>query len=154
MTLYRAQLFHVWLRCWGPPEKANFAMLDRDIKTIYLQDYKPSPLGHIFEMGFTIDLTSKLRKDRQGIFAGTSKKGINRVTTVLPFRILSPTGAKLDCNSKNVLTRKMGQEYPLWLSGYRTRLASMRMWVRSLALFSGLWIWPCFGCDVGQQLQL
>ena len=31
-----------------------------------------------------------------------------------------------------------GQEFPLWLSGLRTQLAYMRMWVRSLSSLSGL----------------
>ena len=53
-------------------------------------------------------------------------------------------------------------KFPLWLSGLRTQLTSMRMWVRSLALFSGLRIgrcrelWCldlcCFGCGVDLQL--
>ena len=29
----------------------------------------------------------------------------------------------------------------------------MRLWVPSLALLSGLRIWHCYGCGVGQQLQ-
>ena len=35
------------------------------------------------------------------------------------------------------------QEFPLWLSGLRTWLVSMRMWVWSLASLSGLRIWHC-----------
>ena len=35
------------------------------------------------------------------------------------------------------------QEFPSWLSGERTQLASMRTWVRSLSLLSGLRIWHC-----------
>ena len=31
---------------------------------------------------------------------------------------------------------------------------TMRLWVRSLASFSGLRIWRCCGCAVGWQLQL
>ena len=41
------------------------------------------------------------------------------------------------------------QEFPLWLSGLRTLLVSMRTWVQSLASFSGLRIWPCCGCGAG-----
>ena len=33
--------------------------------------------------------------------------------------------------------------FPLWLSGLRTLLVSMRMWVQTLASLSGLRIWPC-----------
>ena len=40
-------------------------------------------------------------------------------------------------------------EFPLWLTGLRTRLVSMKMWVQSLALLSGLRIWHCYGCGVG-----
>ena len=34
-------------------------------------------------------------------------------------------------------------EFPLWLSGLRTQLESMRLWVRSLALLTGLRIRHC-----------
>ena len=36
---------------------------------------------------------------------------------------------------------KEGRQFPLWLSGLRTQLVSMRMRVRSLASLSGLRIW-------------
>ena len=36
-----------------------------------------------------------------------------------------------------------GKEFLLWLSRLQTRLVSMRMWVPSLALLSGLRIWCC-----------
>ena len=60
----------------------------------------------------------------------------------------------------------MVEEFPLWLSGLRTQLASMRAQVQSLASLRGsrvgcccrLWcssqIWRGCGCGVGQQLQL
>ena len=35
------------------------------------------------------------------------------------------------------------EEFPLWLSGFQTRLVSMRMWVWSLPSLSGLRIWLC-----------
>ena len=38
---------------------------------------------------------------------------------------------------------KIPSEFPLWLSELGTRLASMRMQVRSLASVSGLRIWHC-----------
>ena len=47
-------------------------------------------------------------------------------------------------HSKNLITG-----VPMWLSRSRTHLASLRMQVRSLALLSGLRIWPCQSCGVG-----
>ena len=43
-------------------------------------------------------------------------------------------------------------EFPLWLSGLRTRLGSMRMWVRSPASLSGLRIRRC--CELWRSLQM
>ena len=34
-------------------------------------------------------------------------------------------------------------EFPLWLSGLRTDMVSVRMWVQALATLSGLRIWCC-----------
>ena len=47
---------------------------------------------------------------------------------------------------------KTGWEFPLWLSGLRTQLVSMRMQVGSLALFSGLSLRHC--CKVWHSLQM
>ena len=57
-----------------------------------------------------------------------------------------------------------GAEIPIVAQRKQTRLASTRMWVRSLASFSGLRIWQCCGVGLGssvavgigeeQQLQL
>ena len=46
---------------------------------------------------------------------------------------------------------KMFLEFPLWLSGLRTRLVSVRMWVLSLVSLSGLRIWRC--CKLWPRLQ-
>ena len=46
------------------------------------------------------------------------------------------------------------REFPLWLSGLRTQLVSMRMRVPSLALLGGLRIWRGCVCSVGRQVQL
>ena len=40
-------------------------------------------------------------------------------------------------------TERLLGEFPLWLSGLRTQLVSMRMQVPSLASLSGLRIWHC-----------
>ena len=48
--------------------------------------------------------------------------------------------------------KKKVLDFLLWLSGYRTRLVSMRTQFRSLALLSGFRIWR--GCGIGQLLQL
>ena len=51
-------------------------------------------------------------------------------------------------------SEKHRRESPLWLSWLRTRVVSMRMWVRSLGSLSRLRI-QCrhgFGCGVGWQL--
>ena len=45
-------------------------------------------------------------------------------------------------------------EFPSRLSGWRTRLASMRTWVRSLALLSGLGIRCCHELWCGPQIRL
>ena len=52
---------------------------------------------------------------------------------------------------KKVIKRKAIMKFPLWLSRLRTRLASMRTWVRSLALLSGLTIRCC--CKLWCRLQ-
>ena len=41
------------------------------------------------------------------------------------------------------LLKLSNEEFPLWLSGKRTQLGTMRLWVRSLALLSGLRIQRC-----------
>ena len=46
-------------------------------------------------------------------------------------------------------TKKGLEEFPLWLIGLRTQLASMKMQVQSLVLLSGLKIWRCCGYGVG-----
>ena len=38
---------------------------------------------------------------------------------------------------------KENGEFPLWFSGLRTQLVSMRMWIRSLAMLYVLRIWCC-----------
>ena len=53
-----------------------------------------------------------------------------------------------------IVTLKFLGEFPLWLSGLRTRLASMKMSAWSLASLSGLGIWRGCGCVIGRQLQL
>ena len=57
------------------------------------------------------------------------------------------------------------QELPLWLTGLRTQMVSVRRQVQFLASLSGLRIWHCHklwhrskiqhycGCGIGQQLQ-
>ena len=45
-------------------------------------------------------------------------------------------------------------EFPLWLSGLRTRPVSMRTWVQSLALLSGLRIQLCHRLLCRLQMQL
>ena len=42
-------------------------------------------------------------------------------------------------------------EFPLWLSGLRTQLVSMRLWVPSLASLSGLRIWHATICSIGYR---
>ena len=54
----------------------------------------------------------------------------------------------------SIRSRSGEGEFPLWLSGLRTWLVFMRMWVWSLTLLSGLRIRRGCGCGVGQQLQL
>ena len=46
------------------------------------------------------------------------------------------------------------EEFPLWLSGLRNQLVSMRMQVRSLALLSGLRIWHCLELLCSSQMWL
>ena len=46
------------------------------------------------------------------------------------------------------------QEFLLWLSRLRTQLESMRIWVQSLALLSGLRIWCCHELRCRSQMQL
>ena len=42
-----------------------------------------------------------------------------------------------------LLHKNNKREFPLWLSGLQTWTVSIRMWVRYMALFSGLRIWCC-----------
>ena len=44
-------------------------------------------------------------------------------------------------------------EFLLWLSGLRIRLVSLRMWVQSLALLSGLRIWHCHELSCRSQMR-
>ena len=55
---------------------------------------------------------------------------------------------------KKVIKRKAIMKFPLWLSRLRTRLASMRTWVRSLALLSGFRIRHCRELWCRSQSQL
>ena len=55
----------------------------------------------------------------------------------------------------NVISKKKTKlEFPLWLSRLRTWLVSMRMWVPSLASFSGLRIWYCHKLWCRSQMWL
>ena len=45
-----------------------------------------------------------------------------------------------------------GREFPLWLSSQDPGTVSERMWVQSLALFSGLRTWCCQSCGLGHRL--
>ena len=56
-------------------------------------------------------------------------------TTVIPVYIRSPDW-----------------EFPLWLSGQRIQLGTMRVWVWSLASLSGLWIRHC--CELWCRSQM
>ena len=51
------------------------------------------------------------------------------------------------------MVKKYKQEFPLWLSGLRTQLMSMRMWVQSLALLSGLRIQCCHKLQYSLQVR-
>ena len=64
----------------------------------------------------------------------------------------SPTG--ISCPSPLPLKKSNVLEFPLWLSGLRTRLVSMRMWVRSLASVTGLRIQRCLELWCRLQTQL
>ena len=62
-------------------------------------------------------------------------------------RILNPLSDARD-RTRNLMVPSQihfhcASEFPLWLSGLRTQLVSMRMQVQSLALFNGLRIWSC-----------
>ena len=46
------------------------------------------------------------------------------------------------------------REFLLWLSRLRTQLVSMRMWVRFLALLSGLRVWCCHDLRCRSKIQL
>ena len=46
------------------------------------------------------------------------------------------------------------EEVPVVAQRKQIRLGTMKLRVRSLALLSGLRIWHCCGCGVGQQQQL
>ena len=45
----------------------------------------------------------------------------------------------------------MTGEFPLWLSGLRPDIVSLRMQVLSLDLLSGLRIWHCHSCSIGPK---
>ena len=79
----------------------------------------------------------------------------------LAYQVSKIIGATLkDCIShKNlafwtVFQNQKVQEFLLWLSGSQARLGFMRMWVPSLALFSGLRIWHCHELWCGLQVRL
>ena len=52
------------------------------------------------------------------------------------------------------LRQKKNWEFPLWLSGLRTQLVSMRILVRPLALLRGIRIWHCHELWYRLQRQL
>ena len=47
--------------------------------------------------------------------------------------------------------KRKTQKFQLWLSDFRTQLVSMRTWVPSLALLSGLRIWVALSYGVGHR---
>ena len=49
-------------------------------------------------------------------------------------------------------TREEAGGVPILVQRKRIQLGTVRLQVRSLALLSGLRIWRCCGCGVGQQL--
>ena len=57
-------------------------------------------------------------------------------------------------NEKNILDKNDYREFSLWLSRLRTQLVSMRIQVRSLALFRGLQTWCCHALWCRSQTQL
>ena len=59
---------------------------------------------------------------------------------------------KYDTNELIYKTEKV--EFPLWLSRLRNSLASMRTWVQSLALLSGLRIWYCHKLQCRSKMWL
>ena len=79
----------------------------------------------------------------------------------LAYQVSKIIGATFkDCISHNnlafwtVFQNQKVQEFLLWLSGSQARLGFMRMWVPSLALFSGLRIWHCHELWCGLQVRL
>ena len=52
-------------------------------------------------------------------------------------------------DNNNEVKRRPLLEFLLWFSGLRIQLISMRVWVRSLASFSGLRNWHCHSCGIG-----
>ena len=59
-----------------------------------------------------------------------------------------------DLNVRPDTIKLLKEEFPLWCSGEQIRLGTMRLWDRSLALFSGLKIWRCHELWCGLQTQL
>ena len=70
-----------------------------------------------------------------------------------PFRYKSE---KTIVSHKSIFLKKLFLGVPVLAQQkhIQIRLVAMRMRVRSLALLSGLRIWHCFGCCIGQELQL
>ena len=62
--------------------------------------------------------------------------------------LLDPPDPQGSGVAPRVCIRKSSREFLWWLRELRTRLASMRMQVRSLAALSGLRSWCCHGCGV------
>ena len=53
-----------------------------------------------------------------------------------------------------IYNKQRNMEFSLWLSGLRTRLVSMRMWVQSLASLSALRILHCHKLECRSQIWL
>ena len=75
----------------------------------------------------------------------TAVKGLEKCEAELPplrFGLIKGCPSLLWCH-RLLLPMRIAEEFPLWLSGLRTRLVSMKMQDRSLASLSGLRIQRC-----------
>jgi len=156
---------------WETPCAAGAAQeVAKDKKNIYIYIYF---IALFLFFGCTFSIQKFLDQGLNLHHSSDSAGSLTQWATREFLMCISSQFVRWDMNTETVIiySLKISGEFPLWLSGLWTRLVSMRLWVGSLALLSGLRIQHCHelwyrsqipwlgipcccGCGVGHQPQL